>query len=78
MKQLSLKLREEIFQDVETVIHKMHIPRNAYINQALDFYNKLQRRRMLKKQLHKESLMVRDRSLEVLHEFERLGDPIPE
>ena len=78
MKTLSLKLREDIFKDVERVIHAIRIPRNAYINEALSFYNKLNRRRSLKKQLSKESRLVREDSLNILEVFERLDDDIRE
>lgn len=76
MKPLSLKLRESVFNEVEKVTHKMGIPRNSYINEALDFYNKLNKRRLLKRQLHQESESVSKNSLEVLREFERLEDVI--
>ena len=78
MKVLSLKLKEDIFEEVEKLVHKIHIPRNAYINQALEFYNGLNRRKFLKKQLHKESKLVRSSSLEALREFESLSDELPE
>jgi hypothetical protein len=78
MKTLSLKLREDIFKDVEKVIRAIRIPRNAYINQALSFYNKLNRRRFLKRQLYKESRLVREDSLNTLEVFERLDDDIRE
>ncbi len=78
MKILSLKLREEIFEETEKVIHQIRTPRNSYINEAVSFYNKLQRRRLLKKQLHKEAGLVRHSSLEILHEFEKLEDELPE
>ena len=45
-------------------------PLNAYINKALAFYNKVNRRRLLKKQLVKEVELARATSLEVLREFE--------
>ncbi|MBI4971173.1 MAG: hypothetical protein HZC17_04980 [Candidatus Omnitrophica bacterium] len=76
MKMLSLKLRDEVFQEVESVVHKIHVPRNAYINDALMFYSQLYRRKLLKKQLEKESRAVRQVSLEVLREFEKLEDDI--
>lgn len=76
MKALSLKLQEDVFDEVERVVHKVHIPRNAYINQALRFYNKLYQRKLLKKQLANEAKLVKDTSLEVLREFERLEDEI--
>lgn len=43
-------------------------------NQMMAFYNKIFRRRMLRKQLEKESRAVRAGSLEVLHEMEALED----
>jgi hypothetical protein len=76
MKMLSLKLRDEVFKEVEKVVHVIKVPRNAYINMALIFYNKLNKRKIVKKQLHKESKMVRDQSLQVLQEFEALEDDI--
>ena len=74
MKQLSLKVRDEVFQKMEELIHQAHMPRNAYINQAIDFYNKLQRRRWLKKELARESAIVGQHSLEILREFENLDN----
>ena len=73
-KALSLKLQEDIFEEVEKITKLTKMPRNAYINRALDFYNKLNRKRMLKKQLAKESKLGKDSALEVLHEFEQLDD----
>lgn len=78
MKTLSLKLREDIFKEVERVVHTIRIPRNAYINEALSFYNKLNRRRFLKRQLHKESRLIGKDSLSVLELFEKLEDDVPE
>ena len=74
MKVLSLKLRQEIFEDAEELIHQMKTKRNTYINEALDFYNKLIRRRVLKTKLRQESGLVKASSLEVLHELERLEE----
>ena len=74
MKVLSLKLREDVFSEVERVVKKIRIPRNAYINQALLFYNKLNKRKLLRKQLEKESQSVQAVSLEVLAEMEKLED----
>ena len=76
MKVLSLKLREDLFEEVEKVVHQIHMPRNTYINEALSFYNQLNRRKLLRKQLAKESKAVRGASLEILHEFEKFEDAI--
>jgi hypothetical protein len=74
VKVLSLKLKEEVFKEVESVVHAIHVPRNAYINEALNFYNKLYKRRLLRERLRKESKAVRESSLEVLGEFERFEE----
>ena len=74
MKVLSLKLKEDIFEEVERVIRKSHISRNAYINDALHFYNMLNKRKLLKQRLKQESQAVRSVSLEVLREMEKMED----
>jgi hypothetical protein len=75
-KALSLKLREEIFDQVEIITKQVHVPRNTYINHALDFYNAYNRRKLLRDKLHKESRLVRNDSLRILHEFEKLEDDL--
>jgi hypothetical protein len=74
MKNLSLKLEDKIFQETESILAQVHKNRNRYINEALEFYNKLQKRRLLAKQLDKESELVSADSLSVLAEFEALED----
>jgi predicted transcriptional regulator len=46
-KNLSLKLQDEIFEETERVLRKVKRPRNAYINEAILFYNNLMSRRVL-------------------------------
>ena len=70
MKNLSLKLEEEIFMETEIILGKVNKNRNRYINEAIEFYNKLYRRKLLASQLRKESGLVAKDSLEVLKEFE--------
>ncbi len=74
MKNLSLKLEDNIFQETENILTKLNKNRNRYINEALEFYNKLQKRKLLSKQLDKESKLVGSDSLSVLADFEVLGD----
>jgi len=74
MKTLSLKLNDNIFQETEQVTGYMKKSRNRYINDALDYYNKIQRRKMLADQLARESELVAGESMEVLNEFEQLED----
>ena len=78
MKNLSLKLRDDIFEETERIIAKAHKTRNAYINDALDFYNKINERKLLKEKLKKESRLVSKSSLEVLEEFELMEDNLPD
>lgn len=73
-KLLSLKIRDDIFLEVEKIIKRKKIPRNAYINQALMFYNNFNKRTNLKKQLQYESNVVKNNSLEILEGFEKLED----
>jgi len=73
-KSLSLKLQDDIFIETENIVDKIHIPRNAYINQAIEFFNKLNKRRLLKTKLRKESNLVSNESLLVLQEFEKFEE----
>ena len=77
-KALSLKVKDDIFKEVEEITKQFHLPRNAYINDALDFYNKINKRKLLKQQLHYESKLVKQNSLEILKEFERIEDETKE
>jgi hypothetical protein len=76
-KNLSLKLQDEIFEETEQVLRKVKRPRNAYINEAIHFYNKLITRRVLKDRLVKESSMVSADSMVVLEEFEKFKEELP-
>ena len=73
-KVLSLKLREEVFEEMETTLRRLKRPRNAYINEAVAHFNRLQRRRLLGEAFARESASVREESLRVLAEFERIED----
>lgn len=73
-KNLSLKLQDEIFKETEQVLRRIRRPRNAYINEAIHFYNKLYGRKLLKNQLMKESTMVAGDSMVVLGEFEKFEE----
>lgn len=70
MKILSLKLDDSVFAETEQVVNHIKKSRNRYINEALDFYNKVQKRRILASKLEKESKLVSEESIKVLHEFE--------
>ena len=75
-KLLSLKLQDEVFLDAEEILRRSRKPRNAYFNEAINLYNKLWKRKLLKKTLAEESAMVADESLLVLEAFELLEDEL--
>jgi hypothetical protein len=72
MKILSLKLDDEIFDEAEEITSKLKLARNRYINEAVKIYNLYNRRRLLKKQLQRESRLTSKDSMAVLQEFESL------
>lgn len=74
MKTLSLKLDDFVYQETEELLKKIKKPRNRYINEALDHYNRIQKKRIIEKLLAEESKMVRDESMRVLGEFEKMED----
>jgi len=72
MKTISLKIDDSIFAETEDIVAIFKKPRNRYINEALALYNKIHRKEILEKKLHKESLLVKDNSMDVLKDFESL------
>ncbi|MBC7438702.1 MAG: hypothetical protein H7250_01780 [Flavobacterium sp.] len=70
MKTISLKIDDSIFGETENLLLSIKKPRNRYINDALQYYNTVQKRILLQKQLHFESKLVSESSMEVLKEFE--------
>ena len=74
MKTLSLKLDDNIFNETEVVLTKVKKSRNRYINEAVDYYNRINKRNLIARKLTKESKLVRKESLAVLLEFENLHD----
>ena len=73
-KALSLKLKDEVFEEAEEILRKSRRPRNAYFNEAINLYNKLWKRKLLKKTLADESALVSEESLEVLRAFEQIEE----
>ncbi len=73
MKTLSLKLEDQIFEDTEKVISKIKKTRNRYINEAVDYYNRFNKRKLIARKLAKESKLVQNESIAVLAEFEKIS-----
>jgi hypothetical protein len=72
MKTVSLKIDDSIFGETEKILSKISMPRNRYINEALDYYNKVQKRQILEKRLKVESELVKKDSMNVLKDFENM------
>lgn len=72
MKTISLKIDNSIFGETEKILSGTKKPRNRYINEAIDYYNKHQRRLMLEKRLKDESDLVKNDSMSVLNDFEEM------
>ncbi len=74
MKTLSLKLDDNIFNETEVVLKKLKKSRNRYINEAVDYYNRINRRSLIGRKLIKESKLIAKESMLVLSEFEAMND----
>ncbi|TZF83034.1 hypothetical protein FW774_12070 [Pedobacter sp. BS3] len=74
MKTLSLKLDDKIFDETEEIISQLKLARNRYINEAVNMYNLFNKRKLLKKQLARESKLTGKDAMDVLYEFESLID----
>jgi predicted transcriptional regulator len=72
MKTVSLKIDDSVFGETEKILSKIRKPRNRYINEAIEYYNKIQSRIILEQKLIKESELVKDDSILVLKEFEEV------
>jgi hypothetical protein len=72
MKTVSLKIDDSIFGETEKILTRIKMPRNRYINEALDYYNRVQHRQILEKRLKIESGLVKKDSLNTLKDFERI------
>lgn len=70
MKTVSLKIDDSIFSETEKILARIKKPRNRYINEAIEYYNRLQRNQILEKKLKMESGLVKEDSMSVLKDFE--------
>lgn len=72
MKTVSLKIDYSVFAETEKILARIKKPRNRYINEAIEFYNKIQRKHFLEHKLEKESNIVKADSISVLKDFEEI------
>jgi hypothetical protein len=71
MKTVSLKIDDSTFGETEKILSRIKIPRNRYINEAIEYYNKVQKRKILEKRLQVESNLVQNESMTILKDFEK-------
>jgi BioD-like phosphotransacetylase family protein len=76
MVNLSLKLDEEVFSEVERNLKFLKISRNAYINEALNFFNKLNKKKEIRQLIKEDIKKLGNADMEVLNDFEVLEDEI--
>jgi predicted transcriptional regulator len=72
MKTVSLKIDDSIFGETERILSRIRKPRNRYINEAIEYYNRFQKRTLLEKRLKSESDLVKKDSMIVLNDFEEI------
>lgn len=72
MKTVSLKIDDSIFGETEKILSKIKKPRNRYINDAIAYYNRIQKRAIIEKKLKKESDLVKTDSMDALKDFEEI------
>ncbi len=70
MKTVSLKIDDSIFVETDKILDGLKKSRNRYINEAIEYYNRIQKRAILEKKLKRESELTREGAMEVLREFE--------
>jgi predicted transcriptional regulator len=74
MKNISLKLDDDIFAETEAISKDLDMARNRYINEAVARYNAEMKREILRTQIKRESEITRNESMEVLLDFEATED----
>lgn len=72
MKTISLKLDDSVFKETEQVLLSLKKARNRYINEAVAFYNNVQKKKIIEEILKNESELVAQDSMQVLQEFEAI------
>jgi hypothetical protein len=72
MKTVSLKIDDLIFGETEKILSRLQKSRNKYINDAIDYYNQVQKRQIIENKLKKESILVQKESMNILRDFESI------
>ena len=75
-KAVALKVNNQVFDETEEILKKIHVSRNSYVNEAIKYYNRMMKRKLLKEQYAKESAIVGKHSMEVNKECQEIDDEI--
>ena len=59
MKSILLKLDDKLFEETEALIKEEKVSRLSYIKQAIDHYNKWQKRKKMEAQMEKEIEIIK-------------------
>ena len=63
---MGIRKKNLIFEETDKIVTKVKKPRNGYINDAIDYCNRLQKHSILEKKLKKESDLVQSNSMDIL------------
>lgn len=69
MKTVSLKIDDSIFDETEKILSRIKKLHNRYINEAIEFYNKIQRKQILEEKQKKESGLFKE-NIEIVLDLE--------
>lgn len=73
---VSIRLNDELFQDMKAKAHVLHLSQTNYIRRAIEHMNDDIERRRRKERLTQASLRVREESMKINTEFSEIDyDP---
>ena len=62
------------FKEMEELLFILKKPRDNYLNEAITFYNKVQKREILEQKLRLDAELLKDNSLAALKDFEDINN----
>lgn len=74
MKKVSFKMEDKVFGEMEEILSILKKPRDNYLNEAIAFYNKVQKREILEQKLRLDADLLKDNSLAALKDFEDINN----
>lgn len=70
MKAISLKIDDPLFVETEKILSITKKPRNRYVNEAIAYYNKVQKRKIVERKLAMEYRMMKAEMMAIPKERE--------